>query len=1105
MKKKSLFSLIVLFSWIFTAQELPTIIPPSPEATSLAKFIEIPVSHYTGLPNITIPIHTIHQSGMNIPVSLSYHARGIQVSEISSRVGLGWALNYGGSISRQIRGKADDDNARGYLNEDFLSTIYNDKIVQLNVYNAETTPRPYDLIPDVFYFNANGISGKFIFDQRNGLPLIQKFNDIKIDYSRDRKGKIESFLIVDNLGNKYYYGISKDGSSFARNYQRSINNMEYSEPGGGIKYLPNEESDYYYSSWLLMDIETPEGISIKFHYEQEEAIYYNRTHDEYKKEEGAGNPKILKSFFSKIKSYQQMLKKIEFPEGEILFYRSLSEREDLNGAYVLDKVQVLNINFKQIKEFNFNYQYTTDTSSNNVLDVLYRSDSKAQKRLFLKSIIEKDSMNNALPEYSFQYNTTKLPSRFSNSQDAWGYYNGAQNGSFLTFYNYNGIVNRRVDSVKSEAGLLKQIKYPTGGYTKFTYEQNKVIPPDYYKNLKINPTNPIVRFSNGLSHLESQFYNGFEYLKSISIGEKIKGTVAINTFLNDSDGCSSIGLLPSCKFQVSIHRPGQALPIYMGNSTFNLSPGEYTLRVIPKNHIHDPYNLNHGFNIVISWVEESITQNNLIYGAGKRIKKVEYKELNDAIKIKEYEYIDSLGVSSGKLFGLPNYTTVREIPDTGMTGIDRYGVIPGSPLNVPQGNSVGYSHVIEYNGVKDNNIGKIEYEFTTFQDAGLFYTFPYHFPVDNEWIRGKTISEKYFKKNNSHFYLVEEIANQYLFGNEPAPSFFTDTPLSYKPPRDNWLKDRTKFILPLFIFMDKSANFKVYYQSGGTLDLLRTHSKKYYENGNVSTSIKNYFYNYDKHYQLKKTKETLSQGEEIITERNYSQDKLFLTAAEEKLRNSHRFIPLETITYKDTNSNNVGDPTELLSRVNTSYKDWGNNVVLPKKIQASKGKNTLEDRIIYHSYDNKGNPLEVSKKDGTHIVYIWGYQQSQPIAKIENATFSQVEFAMRSLPEGHNSLLKIQTLSNIDNDRKTDIVNSNGSITKVGKEGNLREAFRNLRMALPNAQVTTFTYDPLIGVTSVTDPRGQTVYYQYDAFNRLESVKDSEGNMVSKNEYNYKN
>ena len=174
--------------------------------------------------------------------------------------------------------------------------------------------------------------------------------------------------------------------------------------------------------------------------------------------------------------------------------------------------------------------------------------------------------------------------------------------------------------------------------------------------------------------------------------------------------------------------------------------------------------------------------------------------------------------------------------------------------------------------------------------------------------------------------------------------------------------------------------------------------------------------------------------------------------------------------------------TDSFLRENGSYLSFENDV-------------NYEDAVIFHDYDTKGNPLEVSKADGTHIVYLWGYHQSQPIAKIENATYSDVQ----------SQVANLQTLSNADNDRTVDIINSDGTLTKVGKEGDLREALRNLRTSLPDSQVTTYTYDPLIGVTSITDPRGNTVYYEYDAFNRLKHVKDQDGNILSKNKYHYKN
>ena len=100
----------------------------------------------------------------------------------------------------------------------------------------------------------------------------------------------------------------------------------------------------------------------------------------------------------------------------------------------------------------------------------------------------------------------------------------------------------------------------------------------------------------------------------------------------------------------------------------------------------------------------------------------------------------------------------------------------------------------------------------------------------------------------------------------------------------------------------------------------------------------------------------------------------------------------------------------------------------------------------------------------------------------------------------------LQTKSNTDTHRSVDTIAENGvKIYANDSEGNLREALDGLRDTLPNALVTTYTYDPLIGVTSMTDPRGSTIYYNYDAFNRLKHVKDQDGNILSKNDYNYKN
>lgn len=93
----------------------------------------------------------------------------------------------------------------------------------------------------------------------------------------------------------------------------------------------------------------------------------------------------------------------------------------------------------------------------------------------------------------------------------------------------------------------------------------------------------------------------------------------------------------------------------------------------------------------------------------------------------------------------------------------------------------------------------------------------------------------------------------------------------------------------------------------------------------------------------------------------------------------------------------------------------------------------------------------------------------------------------------------------MDNDRTIDLRDGNGNISSYeGNEGSLRQVLNGLRASLPGAMVTTYTHDPMIGVTSMTDPKGYTVYYEYDVFDRLKQVKDADGKILSENQYHYK-
>ncbi len=55
------------------------------------------------------------------------------------------------------------------------------------------------------------------------------------------------------------------------------------------------------------------------------------------------------------------------------------------------------------------------------------------------------------------------------------------------------------------------------------------------------------------------------------------------------------------------------------------------------------------------------------------------------------------------------------------------------------------------------------------------------------------------------------------------------------------------------------------------------------------------------------------------------------------------------------------------------------------------------------------------------------------------------------------------------------------------------------------AQMTTYTYSPLLGLTSVTDVNNRTTYYEYDNAGRLMTIQDDRKNILKKYEYHYVN
>jgi hypothetical protein len=203
------------------------------------------------------------------------------------------------------------------------------------------------------------------------------------------------------------------------------------------------------------------------------------------------------------------------------------------------------------------------------------------------------------------------------------------------------------------------------------------------------------------------------------------------------------------------------------------------------------------------------------------------------------------------------------------------------------------------------------------------------------------------------------------------------------------------------------------------------------------------------------------------------------------------------------------------------------------------------------SYDNKGNLLQQQNAvSGISNSLIMDYGQRYPVAKVSNAAFSDIAYtSFEADGSGNWSILSTarDTTAAITGNKSYNL--SNGNITKSGllsastylvsvwsKSGgsvsvngvtqsniiatqngwNLYSTtvtgativtisgsglIDELRLHPKDANMTTYTYQPFVGVTSTTDPNNTIVYNEYDALNRLKIIRDKDKNILKRYDY----
>jgi len=125
---------------------------------------------------------------------------------------------------------------------------------------------------------------------------------------------------------------------------------------------------------------------------------------------------------------------------------------------------------------------------------------------------------------------------------------------------------------------------------------------------------------------------------------------------------------------------------------------------------------------------------------------------------------------------------------------------------------------------------------------------------------------------------------------------------------------------------------------------------------------------------------------------------------------------------------------------------------------------------------------------GSSTAYIYGYNNRYPVIVAENLIIEDLESA---LYETNDSL---EYLLNRAGNLKTEQQKSEWAHFNSTLRSNNR---------LKNSLLTTYTYIPLIGISSKTEPNGLTTYYEYDNFGRLSDIRDNDSKIVQHFSYNY--
>ncbi len=496
----SIVALLFLLSKSYAQQwQEDAIIPIAPDAWSMIKYGgQSSPDLYTGTLHVSIPLYTYKDPDFEFPVTLNYTTSGYQPNRTTGPAGLGWTLNAGGVITREINGIPDEASRYGLLGHLYRNVNYYDAdpfgetwdVDQNWNYYYKSGAVRYEEEPDVFSFSFLGHSGKFILIRKNNsiIPLFYDTAHPAGEYSVEINDlqSMASITIIAGDGMRYTFE-----SCLGELFQSYVIFDEWS--GHNLPGDPSRDI----VQWYLTEILAPNGRSLSIRYASPSYTTcvqpyagwgYNYDSLDYTSPNEMSSEMNTLTLANTIKGFRLCTTSYVIPEriqvndvgfdiqvyssnriqNEKRYRSSLNDLEDVACCKKLDSLIVRN------------------TLSNDTLKIIrfaYKDQfSSGNPILLLKSLYLSGEGVYGMDYYS----EDAFPYQGTTSIDHWGYLNAT-----LPRYVLSELIpqvqvlpntleqsintqtsKREPNAAASIKGCLSRLSYPTGGYTSYEYEGN---------------------------------------------------------------------------------------------------------------------------------------------------------------------------------------------------------------------------------------------------------------------------------------------------------------------------------------------------------------------------------------------------------------------------------------------------------------------------------------------------------------------------------------------------------------------------------------------------------------------------------------------------------